>query len=100
MSIHCDCSEDFDETVTFSRDKIVVARKAHECDECGKIICIGDRYVYQCCLFDGDFSDSHTCIICDAIARDYCPRGHSTGMLKQDIYDCLGFDYTKVPEED
>lgn len=59
------CSCDWD-PAEFYRTIFRVARKAHNCYECGREICPGERYRYTSAKWDGNVSDAKTCIGCSA----------------------------------
>lgn len=98
--IECDCSVDIDEYSAVCLERIVTARKQHECCECGEPIRPGERHEVAESLFDGRWSRFRTCAPCLAIRERYCPHGWEWGHLAEDIEDCIGFDYREVPEDD
>jgi hypothetical protein len=99
----CDCSPDdlFDmESPGCQSTSIRKARKAHRCCECHEPILPGQRYEYTSGVWDGAPDAFKTCLACVAIRTRYCPNGSFLGHLRYHIQDCLGFDYTEVPEGD
>jgi hypothetical protein len=90
-SCACDC--DYDENRVWSQS-IRTARKPHRCSECGCTIEPGERYLYAKFLSaDGPPWSSYTsCVLCHRIQRDYAPCCE-LGGLRENIHDCLGFDY-------
>ena len=100
VSISCDCSVDVDEVAEFYSESYPVAKKAHTCCECKGDINIGDKYHKVTGKWEGNFSTYKTCMTCDNIRNHYCSSGFYFGSLREQIRECVGFDYTKVPEED
>ncbi len=96
--ITCDCSCDVDCPPSVATTTWRKARKQHTCCECGDPIKPGDRYEYVSGCWDGRWDDHHTCKTCVAIRERYCPHGWCYGELAQQIEECLGFDYRRVPE--
>lgn len=47
------------------------ARKKHVCEECSKKINIGDKYLYQTCLIDGDWEHQKICLDCFSIIKAF-----------------------------
>lgn len=47
------------------KNKVVTARKNHNCDWCGKKIKSGEKYNYSCGVCDGDFSVIKAHIECE-----------------------------------
>lgn len=69
------------------RAKIVRARKAHRCDECGRPIAAGERYEYVFSIFEGDWYTNHTCVHCVEVRRwlDVACRGWIYTAVHEDI---------------
>lgn len=91
----CDCSlatNDFDGP-TFSKTKIVKARKRHRCCECDEYIQPGKQYERTSGVWDGDFSTFATCLPCMRIRKQYCPHGWIYGELRDTLKECLDIDY-------
>jgi hypothetical protein len=95
----CDCSWDDGDYPTFCREEMPTARRVYKCCECGKKIVPGQKYHKVVGVWDGDFRTFRTCLPCKSIRDDYCP-GSAFGYLREDISNCLDFDYTKVPGDD
>lgn len=100
MSISCDCSCDDGEYPSFFREESPVARKTHKCCECGGNIESGQKYQKEVGVWDGEFKTYRTCWPCFLIREKYCPHGFIYEELRETIENCLGFDYTEVPEEE
>ena len=100
--IACDCSIDlglFDRAVRFE-SFIRRARKPYACGECGDVIEVGERYEYVRGLWDGHYDTHRTCLPCTRIRDWYCPSAFVYGEVREQISECLGFDYTKAWEDD
>ena len=100
MIITCDCSfEDGDpakvENVTWRK-----ARRVHVCCECREDIPRGVLYEHVSGLWDQHWSTFKTCKTCTRIRDHYCPNGGEYGGLAEQIWDCIGFDYRKVPTDE
>lgn len=76
-----DASDDAD-PVEFYDERIVTARKAHICDECGGPIAKGERYERKSYRVEGEFCTDHICDACHEVAGEFehCLVG---GMLWQ-----------------
>ena len=66
--------------------ELYTARKPHTCQECGRIIAIGETYLRERGLADGEPFTHKTCEHCQ-VARDWLQR------------ECGGFVYTEIEEE-
>jgi hypothetical protein len=99
--ISCDCSVDVDEPCRVWVEIRRKARKEHKCVECREAIRAGQHYVEETGI-DAERSPFRyrTCAPCYAIRERYCPGGFIWGDLADTIWDCLGFDYRKVPGAD
>ena len=92
--MNCNCSCDYDGgsinpcTVTFP-----IARKSHRCCECHSYIKPGERYERVVGLHDGDWVTYKTCHLCLRIRKDLFPSCWTYTELRDDVYECLGFDY-------
>lgn len=64
MSNYCYCDYDAPD---FYHRKMPVARKEHNCDECGSTILPGEKYEYVSAIWEGKFGTSKTCPDCMAI---------------------------------
>jgi hypothetical protein len=97
----CDCSlrsGDFD-APKVSRVRIVKARKAYACCECGDTIPFGAMHECVRGLWGDDWESIRTCLACAAIRDHYCHMGHVYGQLAEHLEYCLGFDYREIPED-
>jgi hypothetical protein len=63
------CYCDFDNAPEFYNSSRPLAKKAHKCDECGRIINRGERYERATGKWDGEVSTAKTCVYC-LMARD------------------------------
>ena len=66
------------------------ARKEHHCEDCGKVIAVGETYKRESGKFDGELYDIITCAICSEIrsaftCSEYDQTGPPTGELWNDI---------------
>jgi hypothetical protein len=96
----CDCSVDIDDCgASCSSTFVRKARKPHTCCECGEVIPVGKKYQEDTGIYDGRAFRYRTCIGCAAIRQHYCPSGWYWGELRNQILECLGFDYTDAPSE-
>ena len=65
------------------------ARKEHKCSECGRKIRIGERYLYETTLFDGEIEYHKTCAhcqVCRAWLTSNC-GGWLYGGIEEDIME-------------
>lgn len=74
------------ETPDFERIEIRTARKQHKCDECSRIINVGEQYTYDFTVHGRDVDEYHTCQHC-AVARKWLSN------------NCGGWIYSEVCEE-
>jgi hypothetical protein len=101
MTISCDCSIDYDyEPAKIYREEYPKAKKEYKCCECGENIKPGQKYQKVTGLWDDIWSTYKTCMPCVNIRDRYCPHGFYFGFLREQISECLGFNYTEVPEDD
>ena len=90
------CSCDFDsEPCELYRFKQRKARKLHCCLECGATIQSGETYLYGTGLFEGEWFEDHTCLLCERIRKDFCAP---IGSLRDVLFEALGFDYVTGEE--
>ena len=80
-------SMEFDGTTDFYTEKIVTARKAHRCCECGDVIPVGARYERVVGKWDGDFGTFETCLVCVEIRKAFCCGGWVLGALWESVYE-------------
>jgi len=86
--ITCDCGSDYGELPKVHREKIVRARKQHQCCECGESIEPGELYEYTTGLWEDWWGEYKTCIPCRSIRGDYC-TSFVYGDLKEALWECL-----------
>ncbi len=99
--ITCDCSVDVDEPWRCFVATKRKARKRHTCVECEEPIVPGERYVEEKGIdYEGTPFRYHTCILCHRIREHYCPYGWYVGGLREQLMECIGFDYVTGPDED
>ena len=100
VGISCDCSCDIDGGPNFSKETFPKARKNHKCCECKDSILPGSKYNRIKGMWDGKFLTFCTCMACHRIREHYCSSGYMLGDLRDQISECIGFDYTEIPEGD
>ena len=81
------------ECSTRLQDKLVTARKPHRCGECGEQIRPGDQYWLEYVAGRGTIAVYKTCRPCRQIRDDWFSCGWSYEYVRQDFYDCHGWDY-------
>jgi hypothetical protein len=73
-----------------------VAKAAHRCAECGRVIEPGERYLRERYVWDGKFTVHKTCAHCE-VARDWLAQecgGWLYGGVEEDIREhCFGYGY-------
>ena len=69
--MECECIEAYEGSTSFYRDKIVTARKRHQCGECGAIIDLGENYEYIFGVSEGDAFTAKTCLPCIEVRNTY-----------------------------
>jgi len=99
----CSCLIDADQyphtdIAEVSSERVVVARKSHECCECGDTIRPGDRYEVASGRWDGEWSRFSTCLGCMRVRDAYC-CAWEYGRLAETLDYVLGFDYRGEVEE-
>ena len=100
VGISCDCSVDIDEVAEFCNESYPKARKEYICCECTGIISKGSNYEEVTGKWNGEISTYKTCIPCTRIRNHYCSSGFYFTRLREQIRECIGFDYTRIPEGD
>jgi len=102
VGMSCDCSMDTDNCglTELYNSSFPKARKKHMCCECREVIKVGETYERVSGKWDGIFMEFKTCLACVRIREHYCPNGFVFESLKEQLMQCLGFDYTEVPEGD
>ncbi|VVE52134.1 hypothetical protein PMO31116_04728 [Pandoraea morbifera] len=89
--MNCYCDYDIDPTL-YTR-KVYTARKAHQCDECGRAIARGEAYEKVVGVWDGCLEMYKTCRHCTD-ARQYV-KAHvpcaclSHGNLREDMLETV-----------
>lgn len=92
-----DCScvyVEYDDPVTLLSDQIIKkSRKNHKCDECGKIINIGESYRKEVFVYDG-FNIHRTCNTCLSVRETFFCDGIIYGemwyLLREEIAETDG----------
>jgi len=100
VSISCDCSCDIDEGPDFYHESFPKARKVRKCCECNGEILPGSKYHKVTGKWHGKIRTYNTCTPCHSIRKHYCFYGFYFGELSEQIMECIGFDYTEVPDEE
>ena len=80
------CRVEGSDPATVYRERIVRARKPHQCGECGRVISVGERYRYAFSVYEGWGSSYYTCEHCCSGA-DWLAR------------ECGGYIFSEVAEE-
>lgn len=83
----CPLSSNDDDGASFYSDKIVKAKKSHECCECEAAIKSGDSYEYVSGCWDGSFDVYKTCLSCVEIRNHFACNGWLFGYLWSDLRD-------------
>jgi hypothetical protein len=78
-------THDWDGSNEFYAERVVVARKAHECIECEEQIAPGQMYRRSNGKADGDFFTVPTCLVCVEIAKAFVCGGQVFSMLWESI---------------
>lgn len=81
--------EQADGRLEFYRAKMVKARKAHRCEECGRVISLGEIHHSASGKFDGKVETYRTCAHC-RVAGEWLERecgGHLIGGISEDIHE-------------
>ena len=92
------CSCDVDCGAEVFNHKLPKAKKQHTCCECNQSILPGQFYERDTGMFEGEWLTFKTCLACLAIRNRCCPHGFYYGMLYETIMECLGYDYTDLPD--
>lgn len=95
----CDCSMDVMCRPTVMVEHIRTAKKEHQCCECDNMIKPGAKYQDVTGIWDGHPNRYRTCLPCVGIRRDYFDD-FNFGELREAFYECFGFSYNEVPEEE
>ena len=84
-------------TVDFSREKLVKARKNHQCYECRRVISMGEQYFYTTYGIDGDISQNKRCQHCNIAAKwliKHC-NGYVFGGIQSELEEHYFEGYCK-----
>ena len=65
------------------------AVKEHECEFCGKVICIGEKYSCEKGKYDGEFFTRKLCMVCDNILKMYCIGNNNEEFTYWELHDWL-----------
>ena len=87
----CSCDY-FDNPVDVYNIRFPVARKSHICQECGKTIDSGIKYVYITACWESSWWTGKRCYQCHQIAEDYCCSVVGTGAVREWVWELLGVD--------
>lgn len=68
-------------------DAMRTARKVHKCDECGRVIPAGRRYVYRAGVFDRSFDSWSMCVRCAAAEDDLRDASGEACYWRGDLAD-------------
>lgn len=80
---------DSDGTLEMYAEKIVTARKLHQCYECQGAINKGEKYQRVTGKWEGEFNVYEFCLICSEISTCLSCDGRCFGNLWEDITDNL-----------
>jgi hypothetical protein len=75
--------------VDFWVEKMVTARKSHQCYECNQPILPGSRYERIAMKYEGDINTYELCSLCSEIGKAFSCDGRMLGILWDDIHDTL-----------
>lgn len=89
MGESCACFYDGEYAPEFFNERIVTARKAHRCGECGEEIKPGQRYEYVRGCWEGDFSTHKTCLPCRNVRDSLMKCGFIYGRVWEDVREWL-----------
>lgn len=81
--------DESDGRVTMIAEGERTARKEHRCSECRRKIRVGERYLSERYVFDGDFHHHKTCAHCQVVRawlQDEC-GGWLYGAIEEDIVE-------------
>lgn len=92
----CDCYDD-GEYLQACHESYPIARKQHKCCECGSTIDTGEKYERIKGLWEGEWVEFKTCMICSDIRNAASKDGVciSFGCL----YDTVGSEYDHIIKE-
>lgn len=78
-------TSDDGETCSFYNQKLVTAKKPHQCTECGEVIPANAKYENVRGCWGGDFSVYKTCASCKEIRDHFSCDGWVFGQLWEDL---------------
>lgn len=86
-TVECSCVyvENDGDVCAFERHKIVKAKKAHKCSECGTSISAGEKYEYSAGKWDGEIFVNKTCQTCLDIRKVIFCNGFCYGAIMVDL---------------
>lgn len=97
----CCCTTSDGVSPSVYHEKMRRARGVHECCECGRTIERGEQYQYVTGVWDDEWITYKTCLGCMRLRLDVsCGEGWTFGTLREDILDCIGYDYVDDEGED
>lgn len=96
-----DCYRDHGQPTWIRVAKVKKARRPHRCPECGARIPAGAPYEYVSGVWEGYFSDFHTCALCKEL-RDWATISvpcfcWAYGELLSDVREMVGETAPDVP---
>ena len=66
--MECSCIDaDVSDCVEVLFEKIITARKGHQCLECCKTIKPGEKHYFEKTVYEGDFDEKRTCLDCYSV---------------------------------
>jgi len=97
--IDCTCICDYgDNPPEWYDSQVRIARKAHVCDECMRVIEPNEKYVRSVGVWEGDFAIFKHCAECDAIGRDFFCECWGHGNLWNNMREHHSFDRNELPD--
>jgi hypothetical protein len=75
------------ESADFFDSRILKARKAHKCFECGCEIAVGQQYERVSGKWDGELDRFRFCLICSEIGQAFSCEGRLFGCLWENIQE-------------
>src|SRR4051794_10869820 len=78
-----------DETVEILRAKEQRARKEYRCNECRRTIGVGEAYLYEAWIWEGEFDTAKTCLQCKQVREwlEVACEGWNYSELEEDLFD-------------
>lgn len=93
-TIYCDP----DEVCTVLNSCTPIARSAHKCTECRRVISTREHYLRETTLFDGKIETWKTCMDCLSIRDNFFKYGFLYGEVKSMLHDYVRDGNGDVPE--